>query len=81
MGKNKYPPLDREQVELILKNSGFTLKRTQGSHAHWEGYINNKRQIVTVDLSVGKKEKFGPRLLRNMIRQSGLNKKKFYSNL
>lgn len=76
----KYPPLDRDQVEAILKSSGFTPVRTKGSHTHWEGVVEGARRIVTVDHLSSKKEKYGP-LLGKMIAQSGLTKKKFYSYL
>ncbi len=49
MGK-RYPPLDRHQVEAILRKLGFVVKRQAGtSHAQWEGYIDGRRRIVTVD--------------------------------
>ena len=81
MGR-KYFPLDRHQVETILKNLGFKPKRQQGtSHAQWEGYTKGQRRIVTVDHLKSKKEKYGPILLRKMIEQSGLTKKEFYSHL
>ena len=77
-----YFPLDRSQVETILKNAGFTFKRQKGtSHAQWEGYVKGQRYIVTVDHLKSKKEKYGPTLLRKMIEQSGLTKKEFYSYL
>jgi len=81
MGKN-YPPLDRGQVENVLKNAGFVFKRHKGtSHSQWEGYIKNMRRIVTVDHLKSKTEKYGPDLLQKMIQQSGLTKKDFYSFL
>ena len=81
MGR-KYFPLDRGQVESILKNAGFEIKRQSAtSHAQWEGYIDNQRRIVTVDHLRSKKEKYGQTLLRKMIEQSGLSKKEFYSYL
>jgi predicted RNA binding protein YcfA (HicA-like mRNA interferase family) len=77
-----YPPLDRHQVETILKSLKFYPKRQKAtSHAHWEGYINGQRRIVTVDHLRSKKEKYGPRLLNKMIKQSGLSKSKFYAHL
>jgi predicted RNA binding protein YcfA (HicA-like mRNA interferase family) len=81
MGKDKYPPLDRDQVESILKNLNFSIKRTEGDHANWEGYTGGKRRIVTVAQLKSKKEKYGHRLLNSMIRQSGLTRKEFYSYL
>lgn len=81
MGR-RFFPLDRDQVETILKNAGFTFKRQSGtSHAHWEGYIKGERRIVTVDHLKSRKEKYGHTLLRKMIEQSGLSKKEFYSYL
>ena len=81
MGK-KYFPLDRHQVETILKNLGFEPKRhKKTSHAQWEGYIDGKRRIVTIDHLKSKKEKYGSTLLRKVIEQSGVSKKVFYSYL
>ena len=81
MGK-KYFPLDRGQVESILKKVGFQVKRHQGSsHAQWEGYVKGQRRIVTVDHLKSKKEKYGHTLLRKMIEQSGFSKREFYSYL
>jgi len=77
----KYPPLDRSQVESILKKLHFHNKRQKASHAHWEGYTKERRRIVTVDHLNSKKEKYGPELLGKMIKQSGLSKKEFYSYL
>ena len=80
MGK-RYPPLDREQVEGILIALEFSIKRQKSSHAQWEGYVKEKRRIVTVDHLKSKKEKYGPTLLRKMIEQMGLSKDEFYSYL
>jgi predicted RNA binding protein YcfA (HicA-like mRNA interferase family) len=78
----KYPLLDRGQVEKILKNAGFQEKRhLKTSHAHWEGYVNGQRRIVTVDHLKSKTEKYSHTLLRKMIEQSGMSKKEFYSYL
>lgn len=79
----EYPPLDRGQVESILKSIKFIEKKQKRtSHAQWEGYVGGKRRVVTVDhLSGRKKEKYGSLLLSKMIAQSGLSKKKFYSYL
>ena len=80
MGK-QYPPLDREQVEYILRKMGFTERRQKAtSHAQWEGYTKGQRRIVTVDHLKSKKEKYGP-LLGRMIQQSGLSKAEFFSYL
>lgn len=77
----KYPPLDRSQVESILKKLHFHNKRQKASHAQWEGYTKERRRIVTVDNLNSKKEKYGHKLLGKMIEQSGLSKEEFYSYL
>lgn len=78
----EYPPLDRGQIEYVLKKLNFTKKRTTASHDQWEGTTNKKRRVVTVDrLSGKKKEKYGKDLTKKMIQQSGFSKKKFYSHL
>ena len=78
----RYYPLDRKQVETILKNAKFISKRhVSSSHAQWEGYTHGQRRIVTVDHLKSRKEKYGPTLLSKMIQQSGLSKKEFYSYL
>ncbi len=79
----EYPPLDRGQVEFVLKTLAFIKKKGKGtSHDQWEGYVNDQRRIVTVDrLGGSKKEKYGRKLLLTMIAQSGLSKKEFYSHL
>ena len=77
----RYSSLDRKQVETILKNLNFSIKRQTGSHAQWEGYTRGQRRIVTVDHLKSKKEKYGRKLLNKMIQQSGLTKKEFYSCL
>ena len=77
----RYPPLDRAQVESILKRLGFSMKRMEGSHAHWEGYTKGQRRIVTVDHLKSRKEKYSRKLLNKMFQQSGLSKKEFYSYL
>jgi len=75
----KYPLLTPSEVEKILKRAGFSLKRTSGSHNQWEGIINGKRRLVTVDHLSRSSETLGRRLMNLMIRQSGLTKKEFYS--
>jgi len=79
---NKFPALDRIQVESVLKKLDFVPKPRKGtSHVQWEGYTKDQRRIVTVDHLKSKKEKYGPRLLGKMIQQSGMTKKEFYSYL
>jgi predicted RNA binding protein YcfA (HicA-like mRNA interferase family) len=81
MGR-RYFPLDRDQVENILKKLTFQNVRQRGtSHSQWEGYIRDQRRIVTVDKLKSRKEKYSHELLKKMIEQSGLSKKEFYSYL
>lgn len=80
MGKT-YPPLDRRQIEFILKKLKFTPKRKKASHTQWEGYTEGQRRIVTVDHLKSRQEKYGHKLLKSMIDQSGLSKEDFYSYL
>jgi len=75
----KYPPLTPAEVERILEQIGFTLKRTSGSHNQWEGTVKGRRRLVTVDQLSRSSETFGKRLMNLMIRQSGLTKDEFYS--
>lgn len=78
----EFPPLDRGQIESILKKLNFTKKRSTASHDQWEGTTNKERRLVTVDRLGGKKkEKYGKDLTKSIIQQSGLTKKKFYANL
>ncbi|WP_449243746.1 type II toxin-antitoxin system HicA family toxin [Desulfobacca acetoxidans] len=75
----KYPPLTPAEIEDILRQAGFFLKRTAGSHNQWEGQIGGKRRLVTVDHLSRRSETFGSELMASMIRQSGMTKDKFYS--
>lgn len=77
MGK-RFPPLDRSQVERVLKTLGFTVKKKKASHTQWEGYIKKLRRVVTVKKLSRDTDKYGPDLMQSMIRQSGLSKKSFY---
>lgn len=81
MGGN-YPPLNRRQVEKILKALGFIPKpqRSGTTHTQWEGYTGGKRRIVTVD-DLGTNKTYGRSLLASMIRQSGVSKEQFYTHL
>jgi len=77
----KYPPLTRREVEKILKQIGFQIKNKVGSHTQWEGYVKGQRRIVTVKKLRRDSDVYGPELMNAIIRQSGLNKKEFYSYL
>jgi predicted RNA binding protein YcfA (HicA-like mRNA interferase family) len=77
MGKRKYPPLSPGEVVSIIKALGFTFKRQDGSHAHYElaAAAGRERKLVTVDMSVSP---FNEYLLKSMIRQSGFSREAFY---
>jgi predicted RNA binding protein YcfA (HicA-like mRNA interferase family) len=75
----KYPPLTPAEVEKILERAGFTLKRTSGSHNQWEGTVKGMRRLVTVDQLSRSSETFGKKLMKSMIRQSGMTNDEFYS--
>ena len=77
----QYPPLNRRQVITILKAWGFKVVRTVSSHAQWEGYVEEHRRIVTVQKLKSDTENYSKGRIHDMIRQSGLSKKKFYSKL
>ena len=71
------PTLSVADVERALVAYGFEHKRTKGSHAHWEGYVNGERRVVTVDANDAPFTSRS-RTLSSMIRQSGIEKKAFY---
>ena len=74
-----YPPLTPAEVVSILKKAGFTCKKTTGSHSQWEGYIGGLRRLVTVDQLSRRSETFGKKLIKLMIRQSGMTRDEVYS--
>ena len=60
----------------ILHSHGFVVVRVRGSHKQYQGIVNGKTMLVTVDFSqLG--EDIQPRNLASMVRQSGLPKKLF----
>jgi len=77
----QYPPLTPVEVEAILKRAGFSFDRSSGSHHQWKGFIKGRWRLVTVDQLSRRSETYGPKLLREMIRQSGMTRKEFYSYL
>ena len=50
-------------------------------NSQWEGYVGGQRRIVTVDHLKSKKEEYRGTLLKKVIQQSGMTKKRFYSHL
>jgi len=75
MPPRKYPPLTFREVARILEKSGFVLKRVEGSHHHYEGYVKGSRRVVTLVKNISE---FDPFLLKSMIAQSGLTREEFY---
>ena len=79
MGRRRYPPLTPTEVISILEALGFTFKRQDGSHKHYElppdPAKKRPRSVVTVDVSVASFDEF---LLKSMIRQSTFGREAFY---
>ncbi len=70
------PGLTFRDVIRILERHGFSHKRTRGSHAQYEGVIDDRRRLVTVQTDkLGERVKRGT--LGSIIRQSGLPKSAF----
>lgn len=59
----------------ILEDNGFTFKRQSASHRHYEGFVDGRRRMVTVDGTDG--DEIMTINLASMKRQSGLPKKLF----
>lgn len=66
--------IDQKEFLKILKSNNFYFKRQEGSHQAWEGFVNGKRMVVSVDK---KFDTYNGWLLNSMIRQSGLPKRIF----
>ena len=60
----------------ILAAHGFAVVRERGSHKQYQGVVDGRTMLVTVDYSQPG-EDIQPRNLASMIRQSGLPKKLF----
>ena len=72
------PVLDVSDIERALEAYGFTLKRTKGSHCHWEGKKpDGTRTLVTVDANDAPFSARS-RSLKSIIRHSGIPKADFY---
>lgn len=63
-------------VESLLVEHGFQLIRQQGSHRHYQGFINGQRQLVTLAYH-SRNDDVLPKTLASIIRQSGLPKRLF----
>lgn len=64
-------------VLKALRAYDFAHKKTTGAHEQWEGYVDDVRRIVTVDANEAPFTSRS-RILRSMIRQSGIGKRDFY---
>ena len=69
----------REIVRILLSN-GFGLKRQDGSHRQYEGYVDGRRRLVTVAFH-GENEDVRPRTFSSIIRQSGLSRSESFTRL
>jgi len=72
-----YPPLTPAEVIAILLARGFTLDRESGSHTTYQAIIQGKKRSVTVDKHY---PQFDVRRIKDMIAQSGLNRKEFHGS-
>lgn len=79
MGK-KMPLLKPREVIANIVALGFTHKRTEGSHAHYERPADGIRQraVVTVDLS---HKQFSKDMMKRLIRQSLFSQEEFCSGI
>lgn len=79
MSPKRYPPLTPDEVIKILQARGFQkIPKSGSSHVKYEGFINGKRRVVTVDV---KEKEFGVPLMHSIISQSGLSREEFYNTL
>ena len=77
LGFRKFAPPTCKQVEMALKNMGFTPEKQKGSsHIHWEKIENGKLYKVTVDCP---KAPFCDDLVKSMAKQAGISKQTFLS--
>ncbi len=76
---SSWKPLTCKEVKSILKNLGFYLRDTVGSHENWVPKDPNVDfRKVTVDCP---KAPFSPILVGFMHKQAGVTKKQFYAAL
>lgn len=63
-------------IVRVLTAAGFVLKRQDGSHRQYEGWVDGRRRLVTVAYR-SLNDDVRPRTLDSMIRRSGLPKRLF----
>jgi predicted RNA binding protein YcfA (HicA-like mRNA interferase family) len=71
----RYPKLSSKDVERILVKNGFIFVSQKGSHKQFKGIVNGQMRRVTV---LANRERFHPKTLKSMIRQSGLPEAEFF---
>ena len=75
MGSKKYLPLTPDELRRVLKAFGFVRKRTRGDHEQWEGWINEKRRVITVQLINGE---YSVDRMKTIIRNLAVTADEFY---
>jgi predicted RNA binding protein YcfA (HicA-like mRNA interferase family) len=71
----RYPKQSSKDVERILVKHGFTFVSQKGNHKQFKGNVNGQTRRVTV---LADRERFHPKTLKSMIRQSGLREEEFF---
>ena len=69
-----WPPLKRREVRAILKECGFVVVDSKGSHEKWRTTIKGQERNVIVD----DYDEFDGDVLRSIVNQSGLTREEFY---
>lgn len=70
--------LTSNEVERILKRSGFYLSRIKGSHQQFVGHVRDQKRRVTV---ISNQKQFTPKTLASMISQSGLTEDEWLASI
>jgi len=66
-----------KKVVQFLKDNGFQLNYTKGSHFYFVGYVNKIYRQVCVPFHG--KSTIKPRTMNGIIKQSGIDKKDWYN--
>ena len=79
MGFRMYPPLTTGEIQEVLRARGFRIRNTNSSHQQWGISATNytPAYLVTVDTNYAQPCE---KLLKTMIRQSGLSREQFYGS-
>lgn len=75
----KYPPLKPREIEEILIKRGFVFSHWRGSHKYFAGEWAGSKRLVTVDFHYEVTN--DPRLIKSIIRQSGMTREEFYGSI